>query len=95
MNNDYIIIIPNNRNIFNDGRNIIQKIILGLIFLSFLIFLLIGLLYSSKYISTENFIFYQDSQQCYLISFILFNLFITCLFAFIRAEYCCNEDRYI
>ncbi len=92
MNDDYIIFIPNNRNIIND-RTIIQKIILGLTFLSFLVFLIIGLLYYNKYISTENFIFYQESQKYYLIAFIVFNLFITCLFIFIRAEYCCNFEN--
>lgn len=62
MNDDYIIFIPNNRNIIND-RTIIQKIILGLTFLSFLVFLIIGLLYYNKYISTENFIFIKNLRN--------------------------------
>ncbi len=91
MNNNYILFIPNDRNIIIEDRTVIQKIILGLTFLSFLVFLLIGILYSNKYISTENFIFYKESQLYYLISFILFNLFITCLYAFIRSEYWYND----
>ncbi len=87
MNHNYIYISDvQNRT----DKLIIQKIIISLISLSSLIFMLLGLEYS-KYCDNHNFDNCIKSQNFYIISFILFNIFITSLFAFIRFEYCCQN----
>jgi len=90
MNHNYIYIsdVQNRHNLHD--KLIVQKIIISLIFLSSLIFMLIGLEYS-KYCDNYNFDNCIKSQNFYITSFILFNIFITSLFAFIRFEYCCEN----
>ena len=90
MNHNYIYISDNQNRTNIHDKLIIQKIIISLFFLSSLIFMLIGLEYSK---SCDNYNFENciKAQNFYLIAFILFNIFMTSLFAFIRVEYCCEN----